>query len=152
MHGTAFRWVNTTVTVTDPYGEAHNLTLYRTYAALNASADRDLWRIKHPSGCSDYFVVTVEAQNGADVDFYLKSGEPDAVGSSNETYASGGIVRNSTASLETYQQTGVTSGSVYTLMIRHKATNTPYKLTYSKSCGGGGDDAPEQPLEFTWIY
>jgi hypothetical protein len=121
-----------------------NLTRYRTYGTLNGTADEDVYRVKHPGGCSDTFTIGLQGDDGHDVDLYFGAGEP----STNPTLT---VQETSTSSTESTQVTGATAGQVYTLAIKHKVpTETPdsaYSITYEKSCGGSDPDRTPPVLQ-----
>lgn len=127
---TPSRRVNSTVT----YGNGVNLTQYRTYGALNATSQLDLYRFKQPAQCGSWFKVSLAALNTADLDLLLKKTDPSTITGST-TYDHS---YTSTDAAPYHQENSVATGDVWTVAVGHKTTNTPYQVTLTCDSGGHG--------------
>ena len=135
-YGRSYAPATMSVLLAPSYNGAVNLTKYRTYAHLNATADADTYRIKHPSGCGDEFQVTVTGRDERVVQYSLTKGEPSPTLTYNMT-------KDST---EGHTQTGVAAGEVWALKVHHAPAGGLPEVYYDVTFQGcQGQPPPEEP-------
>lgn len=114
---------------------------YRATGSLNGTTTSDLWKFRHPSGCS-FLTVTVASLNGAPVRIALDNSDPEMAGRVRLTYDK--------LSAETSTSTSVSwqnaPGGVYALLVdRAGAADSAYAVTHTAQCNKKWTTSPPLP-------